>query len=473
VKSVLKLARRTISPNLWIPNNCSPGSVWLYQEVGDEPRGRPPYPHKQASGTLKVYPKVPTKITSPQGRKRARTPLTNLHNPRRNKTAESGEKVKILLVDDNPANLLALESILADLGQELVKAYSGRQALRYLLNQDVAVILLDVNMPGMNGFETAELIRRRKRSEHTPIIFVSAIDQTQNHALQGYSLGAVDYLPTPATPEVLRSKVAVFIELFKKTQEVRRQEQALRALNAQLEQRVAERTAELQRSNEELQQFAYVVSHDLQEPLRVVASYVQQLAERYQDKLEAEANELISYALDGAKRMQQLIVDLLAYSRIDTTGQEFAPTDCEGVLQRVLSDLRVAIEESGAEVTHDPLPQVMADNVQLGQVLQNLLGNAIKFRSQEPPRIHVSARQEGQQWVFSVRDNGIGINPRYAERIFGIFERLHPRTEYPGTGIGLAICKKIVERHGGQIWVESEPGKGAAFFFTLPIKGST
>ena len=381
--------------------------------------------------------------------------------------------MKILLVDDNPANLLALESILADLGQELVKAHSGRQALRYLLNQDVAVILLDVNMPGMSGFETAELIRRRKRSEHTPIIFVSAIDQTQNHALQGYSLGAVDYLPTPATPEVLRSKVAVFIELFKKTQEVRRQEQALRALNAQLEQRVAERTAELQRSNEELQQFAYVVSHDLQEPLRVVASYVQQLAERYQDKLEAEANELIGYALDGAKRMQQLIVDLLAYSRIETTGQEFAPTDCEGVLQRVLGDLRVAIEESGAEVTHDPLPQVMADNVQLGQVLQNLLGNAIKFRSQEPPRIHVSARQEGQQWVFSVRDNGIGINPRYAERIFGIFERLHPRTEYPGTGIGLAICKKIVERHGGQIWVESEPGKGAAFFFTLPIKGST
>jgi len=380
---------------------------------------------------------------------------------------------QILLVDDNPAKLLALESILVDLGQELVKAYSGRQALRYLLNQDVAVILLDVNMPGMNGFETAELIRRRKRSEHAPIIFVSAIDQTQNHALQGYSLGAVDYLPTPATPEVLRSKVAVFIELFKKTQEVRRQEQALRALNAQLEQRVAERTAELQRSNEELQQFAYVVSHDLQEPLRVVASYVQQLAERYQDKLEAEANELISYALDGARRMQQLIVDLLAYSRIDTTGQEFAPTDCEGVLQCVLSDLRVAIEESGAEVTHDPLPQVMADNVQLGQVLQNLLGNAIKFRSQEPPRIHVSARQEGQQWVFSVRDNGIGINPRYAERIFGIFERLHPRTEYPGTGIGLAICKKIVERHGGQIWVESEPGKGAAFFFTLPIKGST
>ena len=381
--------------------------------------------------------------------------------------------MKILLVDDNPANLLALESILADLGQELVKAYSGRQALRYLLNQDVAVILLDVNMPGMNGFETAELIRRRKRSEHTPIIFVSAIDQTQNHALQGYSLGAVDYLPTPATPEVLRSKVAVFIELFKKTQEVRRQEQALRALNAQLEQRVAERTAELQRSNEELQQFAYVVSHDLQEPLRVVASYVQQLAERYQDKLEAEANELISYALDGAKRMQQLIVDLLAYSRIETTGQEFAPTDCEGVLQRVLGDLRVAIEESGAEVTHDPLPQVMADNVQLGQVLQNLLGNAIKFRSQEPPRIHVSARQEGQQWVFSIRDNGIGINPRYAERIFGIFERLHPRTEYPGTGIGLAICKKIVERHGGQTWVESEPGKGAVFFFTLLIKGNT
>jgi PAS domain S-box-containing protein len=250
--------------------------------------------------------------------------------------------------------------------------------------------------------------------------------------------------------------------------ERRQAETALRALNADLEQRVAERTAELQRSNEELQQFAYIVSHDLTEPLRTVASYVQLLAKRAQGTLDAEMQEFIGFAVDGARRMHQLIQDLLAYTRAAGAEQELGAVDCEGVLAQVLGDLQVAITDSGAEVTHDPLPTIHGDAKQIGLVLQNLIGNALKFRSTAPPHIHVSARREGARWLLSVRDNGIGINPQHAERIFQVFQRLHPRSEYSGTGIGLAICKKIVERHGGRIWVESTPGNGATFFFTLP-----
>ena len=229
--------------------------------------------------------------------------------------------------------------------------------------------------------------------------------------------------------------------------------------------------AELERSNAELEQFAYIISHDLQEPLRMVASYTQLLEKRYKGSLDADADDFIAYAVDGAKRMQNLIQGLLSYSRVGTRGKPFEPTECESVFEQALANLKLTIDESGAGVTHDPLPRVMADETQLIQLFQNLLANAIKFRVEEQPRIHVSAKEDSNERLFSVSDNGIGINPEYFDRIFVIFQRLHGREEYPGTGIGLSVCKRIVERHGGRIWVESQPGEGSTFHFAIPKGG--
>jgi PAS domain S-box-containing protein len=237
------------------------------------------------------------------------------------------------------------------------------------------------------------------------------------------------------------------------------------------EERLKTALADLGRSNKDLEQFAYVASHDLQEPLRMVSSYTQLLARRYQGQLDAAANKFIGYAVDGANRMQRLIEDLLAYSRVGARAKGFGSTDCTAVLEQALANLKAAIENSGAVVTHGPLPAVVHDNLLLAQLFQNLIGNAIKFHVEMPPRIHVSAGQKGDAWVFAVRDNGIGIDPQYADRIFTIFQRLHTNEEYAGTGIGLAICKKIVERRGGRIWVESQPGSGSTFYFTVPMGG--
>ena len=280
--------------------------------------------------------------------------------------------------------------------------------------------------------------------------------------------------------------------------QVASRERALRQAQGLLEQRVRARTAELTAANErlrdeigereraeaalavradqlassnaELEQFAYVASHDLQEPLRMIASYTQLLGRRYQGKLDGDADKFIGYAVDGARRMQDLINDLLTYSRVGRRGERIADVNSSSSLDAALANLGAALQESGAVVTRDPLPTVRADRARLTQVFQNLLGNAVKFRHPEiAPAVHVSAIRQEEEWIFSVRDNGIGIAPEHRDRIFLIFQRLHTRDEYAGTGIGLAICKKIVETHGGRMWIESEPGQGTTFYFTIPL----
>ncbi len=267
----------------------------------------------------------------------------------------------------------------------------------------------------------------------------------------------------------------VYQAIHQETVERKQAEASFKRLNEELEARVHRRTAELEEananllySNRELEQFAYVASHDLQEPLRAVNSYAQLIARKYQGNFDAKADKYFGYITEGATRMQQLINDLLEFSRVGTRGRALEPTDSEAVVSQALDNLKVAIAESNAAVTHDPLPTVLGDESQLVQLFQNLISNAIKFRREEPPRVHISAALQTNEWVFAVCDNGIGMEAEYFERIFTIFQRLHSRAEYPGTGIGLAVCKKIVERHGGRIWVESTPAVGTTFHFTIP-----
>ncbi|MDZ8238893.1 MAG: PAS domain S-box protein [Nostoc sp. ChiQUE01a] len=328
--------------------------------------------------------------------------------------------------------------------------------------------------------------------ELTQLLWTEAI-KTKNLYFSEYRVQVADgsyrFFAARAVPVLdANNEIQEWIGTYTDITERKLAQQALQGVNEELEIKVRERTAELQklnqdlqRSNQELEQFAYVASHDLQEPLRAVAGYTQLLEKEYQHCLDDSAKEYLAYIVDGAKRMQHLIQDLLAYSRVGTRGQEFVLVDCNTALSLALSNLYVAIAESEAIITHDPLPKLLADKTQMVQLFQNLVGNAIKFRRQKPPQIHIGVltterEVEGElstshsQWLISVRDNGIGIKSQYLERIFEVFRRLHTRREFTGTGIGLAICKKIVERHGGRIWAESEPGVGTVFYFTFNTK---
>ncbi len=309
-------------------------------------------------------------------------------------------------------------------------------------------------MPGLDGVDICRKAHLEGEAPYVYLILLTGKARTQD-VVKGMESGADDYVSKPFEEQELKVRL--------------RAGQRIIELHEAIKVQAARDMAELDRSNKELELFAYVASHDLQEPLRMVSSYTQLLARRYKGRLDANADEFIAYAVDGANRMQSLINDLLAYSRVGTRGKEFEPTDCTAVCDQTLANLKVTLEESDAAVACGPLPTVMADKMQIGRLFQNLIGNAIKYHGDEPPRVQVSAEQKGKEWVFSVRDNGIGIDPQYAERIFVIFQRLHTREEYPGTGIGLAICKKIVERHGGRIWMESQLGSGATFSFTIPV----
>ena len=384
-----------------------------------------------------------------------------------------GQRGKILMVDDEPGNLLALEAVLEDLGHELVRAYSGRDALRRLMSEDFAVILLDVQMPGMDGFETALLIRSRERSRQTPIVFLTAVGRSEEEMSRGYRVGAVDYLVKPFIPEILRYKVAVLMDLQSKTQELQAANQDLTHLNATLEARVRERTAaleaqsvELARSNEELKQFASVASHDLREPLRSMTTYLYFLERDLGEGLAGEARTHMVAAVDSAKRMSALIAGLLAFSGVDASGQAQEAVDFDRLARDVIEMLASVIQEKEALVVVGKLPKASGNPAMLRQVLQNLVDNALKF-SGPAPRIEVGGELRGKEALLWVRDNGIGIAAKDFEKVFKLFKRLHSMEEYPGSGLGLALCKKIVERHGGRLWLESTLGKGSTFYFTL------
>lgn len=558
---------------------------------------------------------------------------------------QATEQSTILVVDDTPTNLEVLFNFLNNSGFRILIAEDGESALQKANYASPDLILLDVLMPGMDGFETCRCLKENPSTQNIPIIFMTALTETIDK-VKGFSLGAVDYITKPLQYEEVLARVKTHLrlqhltcqlqeknlQLEQEIQERRQTEAALKLQNQrsqlfaevtlkirqslQLEEILATTVTEVQRilqadrvliyrlwpdgtgcgvaesvlpdfppvmghvfpeeifpsefrrlyqagrvrsvsdvetdtsipgclvefvrrfqvraklvvpilakqqlwglliahqcssprewttfetdlliqiadqigialtqaqlleqetrqrqeltySNTELQQFAYIASHDLQEPLRMITSYLQLIERRYKDKLDSSANDFIHYAVDGANRMQKLINDLLAYSRVGTKGQKFERVDCTAVVEQAIANLSVAIAETGAQVTYNALPSVMGDATQLNQLFQNLVGNAIKFHGETRPIVHIQAEDQKGEWVFSIRDNGIGIEPEYAERIFVIFQRLHSRSEYPGTGIGLAVCKKIIERHGGRIWMQSELGQGATFYFTLPEK---
>ncbi len=365
-------------------------------------------------------------------------------------------RLRVLIVEDSESDTALIVRHLgtADYDVSHERVETAGQMREALEKPGWDIVIADYKLPGFDA--PAALAILQQTGLDLPFVVVSGhIGEETAVALM--KAGAHDYL---MKDRLARLAPAVERELgeARMRRERRRGEEKLRLS-----------VEELARSNAELEQFAYVVSHDLQEPLRMVASYVQLIEERYKDQLDSSAREFIAYAVDGATRMKRMITDLLAYSRVGKNGKEIVAVDCQAALGQACADLRASITEAAAEISHGLLPTVLADAAQFAHLFQNLIGNAIKFRSQAPPRIHVSAERNGQEWVFSVRDNGIGLDPQFADRIFLVFQRLHAREEYPGTGIGLAIARKIVEHRGGRIWVESEPGKGATFRFSVPV----
>lgn len=367
------------------------------------------------------------------------------------------EKPKILVVDDRPENLVATRKILKGIDADIVEAGSGNEALIKMLHQTFSVVLLDVQMPEMDGFEVAKLIREDDFMRDTPIIFVTAISKEERYVDQAAEIGAVDYIFKPINPNILRSKILVFVEIFK-------QKQQLSLLNEALA-----------RSNKDLESFACIASHDLQEPLRSIISYSELVLVESGDQLVDDAEKNINKIIEGGKRMKTFLRDLLEYSKITIKGKEAEEVDTNGVLKDVLADLSSAVQESNAKVTVEGvLPSVKADHSQIHRLFQNLIGNSLKFRRKgADPTIQIKGEVLHDGMVeFHVIDNGIGIDAKHAESIFEPFKRLHTRTSFPGTGIGLSVCQRIVHRHGGEIIMQPGRKEGACFSFTLPDSNS-
>ncbi|MCK7557234.1 response regulator [Chitinophaga sedimenti] len=399
---------------------------------------------------------------------------------------QAKDAIKILVVDDRPDNLMSIESILEKESYTIVKAHSGRAALKVLLHEyDFSLILMDVLMPDMNGFETAALIYQRDRLKNIPIIFITAHNEDEA-IFKGYKVGAMDFIYKPINPELLRIKVGLFVELYRKTQSLLEQEQHLLNINGTLQREIEEREASerkvrelnqqltqsnvyLKTINEELDRFAFVASHDLQEPLRKIRVFSDMILQKRADP--EEVHRHIQKITNAAARMQQLVNDLLRFSRHSVQGGDFEQVDLNEVVRGAVSELEVQIQQANAVIKIDTLPTIQAIPTLMQQVFYNLVSNALKFRKKEvAPQVHIYAEKDGQKKFYHihVRDNGIGIDHQYLTDIFVVFKRLHSYHEIEGSGIGLSICKKIMDQHQGHIRATSELNEGTTFIVGLP-----
>lgn len=410
--------------------------------------------------------------------------------------------IKILVVDDKEENLFSMQAVLERDGHIITKASSGREALKILLKEiDFSLILMDVQMPELNGFETANLIYQREKLSHIPIIFITANDHREESVFRGYKMGGVDYLYKPINPDLLRAKVGVFVDLYQKKYQLIAQEQKLITINKKLEKEIEERKiseervsllnqqlieniARLKASNEELEQFAYIASHDLQEPLRKIILFGDRLGQKYKSELGADAHTYLEKMMNATRRMQLLIKNILAFSRTSNNLSSFEYTDINALVNNVISDLEVYIEQKKAIINVINLPYLWVVPDQIRQVFQNIIINALKFSKNDiHPIVNIyggfikgidipgadAGKYSKEYYGINIADNGIGFDSKYVDDIFKIFKRLHSNDEFEGTGIGLSIVKKIIERHNGYISVTSEEGKGSVFTIALPV----
>jgi len=378
---------------------------------------------------------------------------------------------RVLMVDDRPDNLMALAAVLEPLDADLVPARSGEEALRRLLGGEFAVIVLDVQMPVLDGFETARLIKQRERTRHIPLVFLTAISGEPEHHLRGYEVGAVDYVYKPFAPEILRAKVRVFVELWQRGAIIERQRAELERRLADLDRAnvaLARQGVELERSNAALERFAEVAAHELRQPLRNVEGFLDLLLSRHRAELGGEAAMLAKRAAVGVERARSLTSALLSYAKAGTEPLRGEPVPLAELLEDAMQQVPTLKEEGATVETPATLPTVRGDRRLLERLFVNLLDNAVKFRSAAPPRITVRADRGEDTWTVVVQDNGIGIDPTVAPRLFTVFARQHASDERPGHGVGLAVCRRIVERHGGTIRAEAVPGDGTSISFTLP-----
>jgi len=407
---------------------------------------------------------------------------------------------KLLLVDDREDNLLSIETILEPDGYKFSKANSGREALKILLKEyDFALILMDVKMPNMNGFETATLIYEREKLKHIPIIFITANNYGDENIFKGYRAGAVDYIYKPVNPDLLRAKVSVFVDLYRKNHRLLAQERTLVAINKNLENEISERKASeehaknlnrqllenitlLEVANKDLDRFAFMASHDLQEPLRKIRTFSDRLFLKYKDVLDQEGKTNISRIQKASERMQLLINDILTFSKLAVEDGMFVQCDLNKLLHEILSEMEEELNEKKAKISVDHLPSMYVNPGLIRPLFHNLISNALKYskKNMEPviyihSEISPALNGNGNRDTTSkycrifIEDNGIGFDQKYSEQIFGMFKRLHLNTEFEGTGIGLALCKKIVEKHSGYISARSKINEGSTFIISLPL----